>query len=95
MPRSTLILIAVVLVILGTAGYLLFGRSDTSSAVSSDGAPATSAELTFVALIAQIEPITFDASIINDPRFTALRDIRTAIVAEPAGRVDPFAPLGR
>ncbi len=95
MSRSTIILAIVAILILGAAAYLLFGRSDIDPAVSGTSSEVTDAEMTFVSLIARIEPISFDASIVDDPRFSILRDIRTAIVDEASGRTDPFAPLGR
>jgi hypothetical protein len=93
MNRTGLILVIAAIVIFAVAGYLLFGTTETSG-VTSVG-PATEAELIFLALTNRIDPVTFDASIVSDPRFMSLQDIRTAIVAETSGRTDPFAPLGR
>lgn len=93
MPRAAIILIVVALFVLAAAGYMLFGRASTESGVTASNAPATAAETTFINLTAQIDPVEFDTSILQDPRFTILQDIKTAIVAEPSGRVDPFAPL--
>ncbi len=95
MSRSTIIMIIIAIVLLAAAGYLTFGKSDPTSAVSIVGAEVTRAELTFLSLTARFEPIAFDASIIRDARFSALKDIRTSIVSELSGRTDPFAPLGR
>jgi flagellar basal body-associated protein FliL len=90
-------IIAVVLgivVILGAAYLLFFNTSSDTTAVTSDGAPTSAAEVNFLNLSSQIEPVTFDTSILNDPRFTSLVDIHTAILPEASGRKDPFAPLG-
>ncbi len=94
MTKSSIILIVGALALFGAAGYLLFGQQGLEGAVPTNTA-ATRAELTFLSLAARIDPISFDASIVSDPRFVILQDIGTAIVAEDAGRVDPFAPLGR
>lgn len=94
MSRNTIILIVLALLVLAAAAYLLFGKGDVSSAVAPSGAPASQAELTFLTLTAQIDPVAFDTSVLEDERFMALRDIRTAIVPEASGRQDPFAPLG-
>lgn len=94
MTKSSVILLIIALLVLGAAGYTLFGKG-VGSAVTSGGIPPTQAELTFIALTNRIDPIEFDASIISDPRFMALRDIRTAILPEASGRTDPFAPFSR
>lgn len=95
MTQTTGILIVLGLLVLGAAGYLLFGTEDASSALSSSGAPVSGVEVTFLNLTAQIESVTFDTSILQDPRFRALQDLRIAVVEETTGRPDPFAPLGR
>lgn len=91
--KNLLILGVIGVVILGAAWYVTFGAPDTSSIITADSAPATEAELTFLSLTARIDPVEFDTSILEDERFKALRDIRTAIIPEDAGRSDPFAPL--
>ena len=95
MNQTTGILIVLGLLVLGAAGYLLFGRSDAGSALSADAAPASAAEVEFLNLAAQIEPVKYDTAILSDPRFLGLVDLRTAIVPETSGRTDPFAPLGK
>lgn len=92
--RTTIILIVLGLLVLGAAAYLLFGSQPSESAVSPAGTPGSEAEMTFLGLTAQIDPVAFDTSVLDDPRFKALRDIRTAILPEAPGRADPFAPLG-
>jgi len=95
MNRTTPILIVVALLVLAAAGYLLFGKSETSAVTSLEGTPATQAEQTFLALASRIDPVDFDSNVLDDPRFKALRDMRVAILPEQSGRIDPFAPLGR
>jgi hypothetical protein len=46
-----------------------------------------------VNLVGTLDPIAFDTTIFSDPRFNALVDLKTAIVDEPIGRPDPFAPI--
>ena len=91
--RNTIILVVLALLVLAAAGYLLFGKGESDPTLSGVDAAASEAEMTFLNLTAQIEPVAFDTSILSDPRFNALQDMRTAIVPENAGRVDPFAPL--
>lgn len=92
--RTTVILIVLALLVLAAAGYMLFGAPSEESALGPTGAPGSEAEMTFLTLTAQIDPVAFDTSVLDDPRFKALRDIRTAITPETPGRADPFAPLG-
>lgn len=95
MNKNTIIVVVggIVLVALA-AGYFLFVKPSSTVAVT-ETAPASPAEVTFVNLAAQLEPLGFDTSILKDPRFEGLVDIHTGILPEPTGRRDPFAPLGR
>lgn len=92
MSRTTGIAIVLALLLLAAAGYLLL-RPSTESGVAALGAPASSAELTFITLTARIDPVALDTSILDDERFKGLQDIRTAILPEASGRIDPFSPL--
>ena len=96
MTTRTKIIIAVVIagaVLVG--GYLLFFNTDNSADVVSTGnsVPASAAEVTFLNLATQAAPITFDTSILSDPRFTSLINTDTTIIPVPQGRPDPFAPV--
>lgn len=92
MNRNTLIAIVIGIGLLLAAGYFLFMRAPQEAPLTSSE-PTSPAELTFVNLASQLEPLGFNTGILSDPRFTSLVDIHTAIVPEPAGRRDPFAPL--
>jgi hypothetical protein len=91
--RTNVILIVLALLVAAGALYMLFARGDEESTVSETEAPGTEAERSFLALTAEIGSISFETSVFTDPRFSALRDIRTQIVPETLGRPDPFAPL--
>ncbi len=97
MDKNTIIAVVIGVVFLSGAGYFLFIKPATSPSPTGvdTSAPTSAEELIFVNLAAQLEPLGFDLSILSDPRFTALRDLHTPIFLEPAGRRDPFAPLGR
>jgi hypothetical protein len=95
LSKTTGVLIIVGLLVLGAAAYLMFGAGNNEPGVSANPPPATEAEQTFLSLTSQIDPVELDTSVLSDPRFLMLVDIRTAILPEPAGRLDPFAPLGR
>lgn len=93
--KTTGVLIILGLLVLGAAGYLLFGTDAPGSGVTAGAPPATEAEQTFLALTSRIDPVALDTSVLSDPRFLMLEDLRTAILPETSGRLDPFAPLGR
>ena len=96
----TISFLAVAFIVLSGIAYLLFSKHPSapapsaSAVVPSDGsAPKSSAELTFLNLASQLDTISFDTTVLSDPRFLALVDIRTAILPEATGRIDPFATL--
>ncbi len=92
--RNTLLLILCAVVVIGGAVYyFFFFESGTDPALGSDTSAASDAELEFIALVGQLDPIVFDTQLLSDPRFTSRPDIRTAIVPEAIGRTDPFGPL--
>jgi hypothetical protein len=91
--RTTVVLIILGLLVVGAAVYLFFNQGELQSGVSADALPASGAEQRFLSLAAQLEPVAFDTEILSDSRFIELVDLRTAIVPEPTGRTDPFAPL--
>ncbi|MEK9161036.1 MAG: hypothetical protein AAB440_03325 [Patescibacteria group bacterium] len=91
--RTNVILIVLGIIVVLGALYMLFARGDSSQTVTEVTDPGSEAESAFLALTAEIGTISFTTRIFEDPRFRALRDIRTGIVPEIAGRPDPFAPL--
>jgi hypothetical protein len=93
--KNILTIVAAALVIGGGFYYFFFMTDSSADTVIPGGAPASQAEISFITLVSQLGPITFDTSILSSPNFTSLVDIRTAVVAEPQGRTDPFGPLGR
>ena len=92
-------IIATVIVILGIlvpAYFLISSTPATSSdAVVTASVPTSDAEAQFVNLSAQLVPLTFDTTILTDPRFTSLVDLHTVVLPEATGRRDPFAPFGK
>jgi hypothetical protein len=91
--KNIIIISAVATLIVVVGGYLFFLKPATSAVVSVS--PSSPEEAAFIDLASQIDPLTFDTSIFSDPRFVALMDIHVAVFPEPAGRRDPFAPLGK
>lgn len=88
------LIIAAIVVVGGVVAYFLWLRPVPQPNVSVAGyGPASEAQATFLTLAAQLEPVGFNASVLSDPRLLMLVDLKTAIVQEPEGRTDPFAPL--
>ncbi len=91
--RKQLPYIALVIVVVGAGMYYMWGRPSTGSVVTADVTPQSSVEATFLGLASELDTVTLDASLFSDVRFLSLKDIHTTIIAEPAGRRDPFASL--
>lgn len=91
---NTLFLIIATIVVLGGGYWYFFSGNVTQPPLSTGTAGASSgAKAQFETLIGQLEPITFDLTVLHDPRFDALVDLATLVTPEPSGRTDPFAPV--
>lgn len=84
--------IAAAIVVLGGVAYFFWMQPSEDPNVTVAGSAGV-AQAAFLTLASQLEPVVFDADVLNDPRFTSLVDIQTTILPEAGGRVDPFAPL--
>lgn len=94
LSKKKTIIIAAVIVVLGLVAYFVWLKPQPVENVSIAGyGPTGQVQASFLTLAAQLQPIAFDATVLTDPRFTALVDIKTVIIPEAAGRTDPFAPL--
>jgi hypothetical protein len=95
--RNNIIIGVIVGIALLVGGYLFFFNTTpaTTSALSSGNSTASAnvAEEKFVQLSDQASSITFDTTILTDPRFTSLIDTHTQLTPVQTGRPDPFAPL--
>lgn len=90
--RNTIAIVALGIVLVGAAAYMLFARGSEQTGVVATEGPVSSAEFTFITLASQIDRIVFDTAVLDDPRFQSLRNIRTAVIPESIGKNDPFAP---
>ncbi len=90
--KKNLSVVALIIVIIGAAAYYM-NKGGSDETVSESGPPSSDSEATFLGFASKLETVSFNPAIFSDPRFTALKDIRTAVVSEPTGRRDPFAPL--
>jgi hypothetical protein len=94
LPSSnTIFLVIASLVVAGGVYWYFFTGSPTSDQSVTAGTTENLAQARFDTLTSELGPITFDLTILTDPRFTALVDLATPIEEEPIGRKDPFAPV--
>jgi hypothetical protein len=91
--HNKLVLIVIILVVLGGAWYGLSSSSAGPAPVLSSAGTDTSGDQSIVSTLLALQAITLSGTIFSDPAFSTLRDFTTAIVPEPVGRPDPFAPL--
>ena len=90
--RSKLFIIGVVIVVLGGAWYGLSSSSGPAPVLSATGTD-TSGDSAIVSTLLALQTITLSGTIFSNTAYAGLKDFTTAIVPEPAGRPDPFAPL--
>ncbi|MBI2048684.1 MAG: hypothetical protein HYT30_02040 [Parcubacteria group bacterium] len=79
------------------AWYTLMKQEEPAGLLETKPVEATTAspeERAILDTLFQLRAIQLTGSIFSNPAFSALRDFRTEIVAEPIGRRNPFAPLG-
>ena len=91
--RNKLVIVGIVVFILAGAWFGLSSSSGPDSALSTTG-PDTAGDGSIVSTLLTLQAITLKGAILTDPAFATLRDFTTAIVPVPAGRANPFAPLG-
>jgi hypothetical protein len=92
--KSNAILIGIVIILVAAGAYWYFFTGTGNQPPLSDISTSTSeAQTQFQALVGELQPISFDASIFSDARFNALVDLTTQISPESTGRLDPFAAV--
>ena len=94
--KTALIIIGGVIIGL-TAWYVLIRNAGPEEALVQGETVAVGVaspeERAILDTLLQLHEIQLSGNIFTNPAFTALRDFRTEIVAEPIGRRNPFAPL--
>jgi hypothetical protein len=83
----------IVILVLLFFGYEIFLAKPAQQQNSgSSSAQVIGAQI--LSMLAQIKTISLDGSVLHDSRFAALRDLSPALVPQPVGRRNPFAPIG-
>lgn len=86
-------IILVTLVVVAGAYWFFFIQTSNQPPLTTSSAVESASQVRFQTLVASLQNIKFNSSILSDPKFTALVDITTPVTPEPSGRVDPFAPV--
>lgn len=94
--NSNTIIVIIATLVVGALAYWYF-FTGTSNEAPLSAAPqeivSSKARSQFEALVRELQPISLNTAIFSDPRFSALTSLGTPVAPEPAGRIDPFAPL--
>jgi len=89
---------ALALAVILWLGYKLFVASDDASLTAQNAAVVSQASRDteeFLRTLQRLRDIALDQQIFTDLRFQSFADYRKAIVPEPVGRLNPFAPIGQ
>lgn len=82
------------LLIAGVVWYsFLRDRGSTSLIETADLTETTEADGDIVNTLLELRAVSLSGTIFSDPAFLRLQDFGSAIVPEPVGRSNPFAPL--
>ncbi len=89
------IAVVVLIVIFFLYSYLSH-RSDSTTDAALTTIDGTDSNIghEFIALLAKIKAIKLDEGFFTSPTFVSLKDSRVTIAPQPAGRSNPFAPIG-
>jgi len=92
MKSNTIILIIATLIVAAGAYWYFFTGTGNEPPLTTT-LVENEAQMQFQILVSELQPISFNTSIFSEPRFMALINLATPITPEPAGRLDPFAPI--
>ncbi len=92
-------IIGIIVVVLAGAWYGLASSGGSSSSADTGALTSPSADTSGDAEIIQklnaLQSISLTGTVFSNPAYATLKDYTTAIVPEPVGRPDPFAPLSQ
>ena len=92
MNSNTIFLIIATLIVAAGAYWYFFTGTGNQPPLTAMSATSNQAQMQFQSLVSELQPISFDTAIFENPRFMALVDLTTPIQPEASGRPDPFAP---
>jgi hypothetical protein len=84
-----------VIVIAAFVAYSYFFTGKQETVLTQENATTQSdVDKELIALLFELKAITLDDAIFSSPVFQSLEDFSQALVPEPVGRTNPFAPFG-
>jgi len=95
LSAKNIIIFGVVVVLAIFVYFYFYGGSSSSSGSLLQGQPASAGEVgsSELTLLNQVESLSIDASILNDPVYKSLQDYSVAIPSQNVGRANPFSPF--
>lgn len=93
--NSNLIILAVIVVAIGVAGYFYIGRDQSTDATLTitKGSPASLDDNQLLAALRDLKRHNLDNSLFSDPLWLSLTDFSKPLVLQEPGRPNPFAPF--
>lgn len=93
--QNKMVLMIVGGVVVAGVIWYSFLRDRTTGALvqTNDLTQATEADSDIVNTLLQLRAVSLSGTIFSDPAFLQLKDFGSAIVPEPVGRTNPFAPF--
>ena len=91
--RSTLVIIALIIAAFFIYSFF-FAPKDDAVLKESGGTTTVSVDNELIALLLELKALKLDDSLFSNSAFQSLQDFSQALVPEPIGRENPFAPLG-
>lgn len=91
--QNKILFIVLTVVIVLFIGYGVSDRNPSTGLIQKQSASGSSAvEQEILQLLMDVQSITLDSAIFQDPAFVTLRDFGRKIIQEPSGRENPFIP---
>ncbi|MDE1874788.1 MAG: hypothetical protein KGI79_00600 [Patescibacteria group bacterium] len=90
------IIIGALVVVVAVGAYIYLNRSGSQSdqLLSSATSTTDGLDTNLLAALRSLQVIRLDSSIFSSPVWASLNDFSQPLPPEPAGRPDPFAPIG-
>ena len=94
LSHKIIVVVVALLVAVGIWIGLSSSSSSSSSLITTETVGDNGPDQELVATLLALRAVKLEGSIFSDPGFQSLKDFSTAIIPEPIGRPNPFAPLG-
>lgn len=93
--KKNLIIIGVLVVIIGIAGYFYSTRDQTSDTLLSSefSTTTTVVDSDLLSALRELKKLRLDDSIFTNPVWMSLNDFGKTLADQPKGRPNPFLPL--